>query len=116
MVAQICTMTVRYLVKKYTPATFSFVKSVIGEKDVLLFYDEWLWWTLEFLPLDHLMRIVDCYLLEGIKILYRVAIVLLKSFHTHASKSVGHIDLIRDFRVKRSTFSKYFYTVACSMT
>lgn len=88
---QIATLTLRNLVKKYSPVTFAYLKSILGEKDVFLFYEDWLWWVVELLPLDHLVRVLDCYLLEGIKVFYRVAVVLVKSFHLHSSKSLYYI-------------------------
>ncbi|PIK36879.1 putative TBC1 domain family member 24 isoform X5 [Apostichopus japonicus] len=35
-------------------------------------YDDWLFWILRDLPIHHLIRVMDCYLMEGLKIFYRV--------------------------------------------
>lgn len=42
---------------------------------------DWCWWILAGLPFQHLVRIMDCYFHEGIKVLYRVALVILNLFH-----------------------------------
>lgn len=42
---------------------------------------DWCWWILAGLPFQHLVRIMDCYFHEGIKVLYRVALVIINLFH-----------------------------------
>ncbi|CAD5116941.1 DgyrCDS5780 [Dimorphilus gyrociliatus] len=43
-------------------------------------FDDWVWWIFRDLPFSHLVRIFDCFLVDGRKFLYRVALVLLKLF------------------------------------
>ena len=50
-----------------------------GEADSLL--ESWPWWLLVHLAPDHRARVVDCYLLEGHKVLFRAALALLKTFY-----------------------------------
>lgn len=45
----------------------------------------WCWWILAGLPFQHIVRIMDCYFHEGIKVLYRVALAILILFHKHTS-------------------------------
>lgn len=47
---------------------------------------DWLAWTFCFLPFRHIVRIVDCYLVEGSKILYRAALALLLLLHRASVK------------------------------
>lgn len=48
-------------------------------------YMDWMWWILQGLPFNHLVRVMDCYLHEGIKVLYRVAMAILQLFYKHSS-------------------------------
>lgn len=49
-------------------------------------YKDWMWWIFQGLPFHHIVRVMDCYLHEGIKVLYRVAMAILKIFYKHSSK------------------------------
>ncbi|XP_014251748.1 TBC1 domain family member 24 isoform X2 [Cimex lectularius] len=48
-------------------------------------YTDWIWWVLQSLPFAHLVRVMDCYLHEGIKVFYRVAMAILVLFQKHSS-------------------------------
>ncbi|XP_046675698.1 GTPase-activating protein skywalker isoform X1 [Homalodisca vitripennis] len=48
-------------------------------------YMDWMWWILQGLPFNHLVRVMDCYLHEGIKVLYRVAMAIMQLFYKHSS-------------------------------
>ncbi|XP_075213185.1 GTPase-activating protein skywalker isoform X2 [Lycorma delicatula] len=48
-------------------------------------YVDWMWWILQGLPFSHLVRVMDCYLHEGIKVFYRVAMAVLHLFYKHSS-------------------------------
>lgn len=61
-------------------ATSYFQRICPGLKLERVFMD-WCWWILAGLPFQHLVRIMDCYFHEGIKVLYRVALVILNLFH-----------------------------------
>ena len=43
-------------------------------------FNDWLWWIFDHLPFTHVVRILDCYLVEGYKIFYRIAFALLRTF------------------------------------
>lgn len=53
------------------------------------FYSDWFWWIFRYLPFPHLVKILDCFFLEGPKILYRVGLALvhlyMKILHTFSS-------------------------------
>lgn len=46
---------------------------------------EWLWWILQGLPFTHLVRVMDCFFNEGIKVLYRVAMAIVLLFYKHSA-------------------------------
>ncbi|KAL1124173.1 hypothetical protein AAG570_001943, partial [Ranatra chinensis] len=50
-------------------------------------YMDWVWWILQGLPFNHLVRVMDCYLHEGVKVLYRVAMAILVLFQKHSSNT-----------------------------
>lgn len=57
-----------------------------GQKLERIFID-WCWWILGGLPFPHLVRVMDCYFHEGIKVFYRVALAILILFHKNLSES-----------------------------
>lgn len=50
-------------------------------------YADWIWWILQGLPFQHLVRVIDCFLHEGIKVFYRTAMAILILFHKNSSSS-----------------------------
>ncbi|XP_066143731.1 GTPase-activating protein skywalker isoform X3 [Euwallacea fornicatus] len=50
-------------------------------------YMDWIWWIFQGLPFQHLVRVMDCYFLEGVKVLYRTAMAILLLFHKNSSSS-----------------------------
>ncbi|XP_041973221.1 GTPase-activating protein skywalker isoform X4 [Aricia agestis] len=48
-------------------------------------YADWQWWILAALPFPHLVRVLDCFFHEGIKVFYRVALAILILFHKYSS-------------------------------
>lgn len=48
---------------------------------------DWSWWILGGLPFPHLVRVMDCYFHEGIKVFYRIALAILILFNKHATSS-----------------------------
>lgn len=56
-------------------------KLIVGTaQDVQEVYCDWQRWILGELPFSHAVRVLDVYLVEGYKVLYRVAIALLKFY------------------------------------
>lgn len=73
--------TVMQIAKKHTKNAVTYFQRLCpGLKFERVFMD-WCWWILAGLPFQHLVRIMDCYFHEGIKVLYRVALVILNLFH-----------------------------------
>lgn len=48
-------------------------------------YMDWIWWILQLLPFQHLVRVIDCFLHEGIKVFYRVAMAIVLLFYKYSS-------------------------------
>ncbi|XP_025019609.1 TBC1 domain family member 24 isoform X1 [Python bivittatus] len=72
-------MTFGDLVNKYCQAAHKLMVAV--SEDVLEVYSDWHRWLFGELPLIYIARVFDVFLVEGYKVLYRVALALLKFFH-----------------------------------
>ncbi|XP_014284032.1 GTPase-activating protein skywalker isoform X6 [Halyomorpha halys] len=48
-------------------------------------YMDWIWWVLQGLPFNHLVRVMDTYIHEGIKVFYRVSMAILVLFQKYTS-------------------------------
>ncbi|KFV19107.1 TBC1 domain family member 24, partial [Tauraco erythrolophus] len=72
-------MTFGDLVNKYCQAAHKLMVAV--SEDVLEVYSDWQRWLFGELPMVYVARVFDVFLVEGYKVLYRVALALLKFFH-----------------------------------
>ncbi|XP_063573581.1 TBC1 domain family member 24 isoform X4 [Pongo abelii] len=72
-------MTFGDLVNKYCQAAHKLMVAV--SEDVLQVYVDWQRWLFGELPLCYFARVFDVFLVEGYKVLYRVALAILKFFH-----------------------------------
>ncbi|XP_058142586.1 TBC1 domain family member 24 isoform X2 [Dasypus novemcinctus] len=72
-------MTFGDLVNKYCQAAHKLMVAV--SEDVLQVYSDWQRWLFGELPLSYVARVFDVFLVEGYKVLYRVALAILKFFH-----------------------------------
>ncbi|KAK5850728.1 hypothetical protein PBY51_001580 [Eleginops maclovinus] len=80
-------MTFGDLAIKYCPAGHKLI--VATAQDALEVYSDWQRWVLFDLPFSHMVRVLDVYLVEGYKVLFRVAIALLKFYRKHKAGAVG---------------------------
>ncbi|XP_028333038.1 TBC1 domain family member 24 isoform X2 [Gouania willdenowi] len=81
-------MTFGDLANKYCAPAHKLI--VATAKDVLEVYSDWHQWVLGCLPFSHMVRVLDVYLVEGYKILFRIALALLKFYRKHkAGHSAG---------------------------
>ncbi|KFP07962.1 TBC1 domain family member 24, partial [Calypte anna] len=71
-------MTFGDLVNKYCKAAHKLI--VAMSEDVLEVYSDWQRWLFGELPMVYIARIFDVFLVEGYKVLFRVALALLKFF------------------------------------
>ncbi|XP_026818717.1 GTPase-activating protein skywalker-like isoform X4 [Rhopalosiphum maidis] len=70
------------------------VKSAVGHigkhcpiKKTEKMYMDWIWWIFQGLPFHHAVRVMDCYLHEGIKVLYRISMAILQLFYKYSTTS-----------------------------
>ncbi|XP_054833317.1 TBC1 domain family member 24-like isoform X2 [Eublepharis macularius] len=76
-------MTFGDLANKHCPAAHRLLAS--SADNIFEVYSEWLVWLFDDLPFDYVIRIFDVYLLEGQKVLYRIALALLKQYQVSVS-------------------------------
>lgn len=80
-------MTFGDLANKYCGAAHKLI--VATAQDVLEVYTDWQQWVLSDLPFSHVVRVMDAFLVEGYKVLYRVALALLKFYRKHKPGAQG---------------------------
>lgn len=86
--------TVMHISKKHVKSAAAHLTRHFKGSRVERIYTDWMWWILQGLPFNHLVRVLDCYLHEGIKVLYRVAMAILLLFHKFSSPQ--HSDWMRE--------------------
>ncbi|XP_032995450.1 TBC1 domain family member 24-like [Lacerta agilis] len=102
-------MTFGDLANKHCPAAHRLIAS--SSDNIFEVYSNWLVWLFDGLPFDYVIRIFDVYLLEGQKVLYRIALALLKQFQLSvASQGLEVVDIkgslwgfMRDIREHMTT-------------
>ncbi|KAJ8001914.1 hypothetical protein DPEC_G00174360 [Dallia pectoralis] len=77
-------------------------KLIAGSNQNLFdFYSDWTMWIFADLPFTYAIRVLDVYLLEGYKVLYRVALALLSLYKVSVSSRVADVE---DFRRDMKSF------------
>ncbi|RZF33167.1 hypothetical protein LSTR_LSTR004853 [Laodelphax striatellus] len=75
-----------HIAKKHVKsATNHLLRSCAPSSKAERIFCDWMWWILQGLPFSHLVRVMDCYLHEGIKVFYRVAMAILNLFYKYSS-------------------------------
>lgn len=69
-------------------ATTNLQRICPGQRSEPLYMD-WCWWILGGLPFPHLVRVMDCYFHEGIKVFYRTALAILILFNKNAAATAA---------------------------
>jgi len=77
------------LAQKYVKGSVAFLESEFGQEDSDFFFQSWPWWIFGNLELRFLNRVMDCYLYEGHKVLFRTALALLKLFYKAVNDKKG---------------------------
>lgn len=72
-----------------------------SHQNLFEFYSDWIMWLFAYLPFTYAIRVLDVYLLEGYKVLYRVALVLLSLYKVSVSSRVADVE---DFRTDMRRF------------
>ncbi|XP_050685436.1 GTPase-activating protein skywalker isoform X4 [Leptidea sinapis] len=77
--------TVMQIAKKHAKSAAQHLLRLSGAIGPERIYADWQWWILAALPFPHLVRVLDCFFHEGVKVFYRVALAILILFHKHSS-------------------------------
>ncbi|XP_053713027.1 TBC1 domain family member 24-like [Synchiropus splendidus] len=72
-----------------------------SHQNLFEFYSDWIMWIFAELPFTYAIRVLDVYLLEGYKVLYRVALALLSLYKVSVSSRVADV---QDFRTDMIRF------------
>ncbi|XP_070779849.1 TBC1 domain family member 24-like [Enoplosus armatus] len=72
-----------------------------SHQNLFEFYSDWIMWIFADLPFTYAIRVLDVYLLEGYKVLYRVALALLSLYKVSVSSRVAYVE---DFRTDMKRF------------
>lgn len=77
--------TVMQIAKKHAKSAAQHLSRLSGAIGPERIYADWQWWILAALPFPHLVRVLDCFFHEGIKVFYRVALAILILFQKHST-------------------------------
>lgn len=82
----------RRIAQRYTHSAYEYVLEALYKvnrdpKACFETIDNWIWWIFEYLPFGYILNIVDSFLLEGQKVLYRYGIAILDSFYKSLTPS-----------------------------
>ncbi|XP_052747331.1 GTPase-activating protein skywalker isoform X4 [Bicyclus anynana] len=77
--------TVMQIAKKHAKSAAQHLSRLSGAIGPERIYADWQWWILAALPFPHLVRVLDCFFHEGIKVFYRVALAILILFNKHST-------------------------------
>ncbi|XP_074041461.1 GTPase-activating protein skywalker isoform X2 [Leptinotarsa decemlineata] len=78
--------TVMQICKKHVSAAVHLQRNFSSNRSERIYMD-WIWWVFQGLPFQHLVRVMDCFFHEGVKVLYRAAMAILVLFHKSSSSS-----------------------------
>ncbi|KFD71667.1 hypothetical protein M514_04225 [Trichuris suis] len=83
--------TLLILLRKHARKVYNLIERLIGSSDdatLIRVFSHWKQWIFCDLPFSHLVRVLDCFLFEGQKVLYRVAISILVLWHREKAKEL----------------------------
>ena len=72
-----------YLCAKILEKHIKFLESESTYEELEGLFQQWCWWIFDWLPFPHVVRIMDSYLLEGEKVLYRTCFAIVSYFVRH---------------------------------
>ncbi|XP_060518468.1 GTPase-activating protein skywalker isoform X2 [Cylas formicarius] len=79
--------TVMQICRKHVKGAAVHLQRHCNNTRVERIYMDWIWWIFQGLPFQHLVRILDCFFHEGVKVLYRIVMAILILFHKYSSSS-----------------------------
>ncbi|XP_067669794.1 GTPase-activating protein skywalker-like isoform X1 [Haliotis asinina] len=77
-------LVLRDLTKKY--AKSAYVHIVRQSSNTEAVFENWLWWIYRDLPFSYLVKITDCFLVEGVKVHYRAVLAILILYAKYSGK------------------------------
>ncbi|KAM9482882.1 TBC1 domain family member 24-like [Clarias gariepinus] len=83
-------MTFGDLANKYCRGIRKLIAS--SHQSLFEFYSDWIMWIFADLPFSYAVRVLDIYLVEGYKVLYRVALALLSLYKVSVSSRLAHVE------------------------
>ncbi|XP_028674954.2 TBC1 domain family member 24-like [Erpetoichthys calabaricus] len=99
-------MTFGDLVNKYCQPVHKLIASTDHNRFTV--YSEWMVWLFGGLPFEYAIRVCDVYLLEGYKVLYRVALALLKQYRVSVTFREAEItDIQQDIQIFMTKIGEY---------
>ena len=75
--------SVFYLCAKMLEKHMKFLETESSYEELEGLFQQWIWWIFDWLPFPHVVRIMDAYLLEGEKVLYRSCFAIVSYFIKH---------------------------------
>ena len=102
---QSLSLAFRILLRRHCRSTYETLLKHSQESQI---FDEWLWIIFEYLPFPYLVSIVDCLLIEDMKVLIRISMTLLHFFVKHGLNQQASIvkSPRRDSFFRRSKLSR----------
>ncbi|XP_056645914.1 GTPase-activating protein skywalker isoform X6 [Diorhabda sublineata] len=79
--------TVMQICKKHVKSAAVHIQRHCAANRSEKIYMDWIWWIFQGLPFQHLVRVMDCFFHEGIKVLYRTAMAILILFQKSSTPS-----------------------------
>ncbi|XP_007887090.2 TBC1 domain family member 24-like [Callorhinchus milii] len=99
-------MTFGDLASKYCQASHKLIAT--QSRNAFEIYSDWLMWIFGDLPFKYAIRVLDVFLLEGYKALYRIGLALLKQYKLSlTSKEVEIHDVQLDLQLFMTNISQY---------
>ncbi|XP_029456182.1 TBC1 domain family member 24-like isoform X2 [Rhinatrema bivittatum] len=86
-------MTFGDLAKKHCQIGYKIIATT--STNISEVYADWLMWIFGDLPFDYAIRVFDVYLIEGYKVLYRIALALLKQYSLSISAKAAEVSDVR---------------------
>jgi hypothetical protein len=88
----------RRIAQKYAHSAYEYVLEALykTQKDPKICFeiiDNWIWWIFEYLPFNYVLNIVDSFLLEGQKVLYRYGISILDCYYKSLAQTTRPLTL-----------------------
>jgi hypothetical protein len=85
--------TILALLKKHKKKVYNHLKARIGTNDdekLAEVFTNWAAWIFKYLPFQHLVRVIDCFLVEGHKMLLRVVLALTYVWYKEKGKPTSN--------------------------